>query len=93
MLMAGLAMASRSSIRARRWTRTRQAKEELKEIPTVCGSSREALENHIRTPRLPASAAYSTTTSSTALSKPEDDRGELPEMTPHPVEFDMYYSL
>jgi glutamine synthetase len=43
-------------------------KEELKQIPTVCGSLREALEISTRTAPSSRTAACSTTTSSTASS-------------------------
>jgi glutamine synthetase len=64
----------------------------LKAIPTVCGSLREALEN------LKADNAY--LTAGGVFDKDFiDSYIELKmqdvmrfEMTPHPVEFDMYYS-
>src|SRR5207244_10815309 len=68
-------------------------KEELKSIPTVCGSLREALEN------LDKDRAFLTTggvfddyflDSYIQLKMTEVERFE---MTPHPVEFEMYYSL
>src|SRR6201747_1716992 len=68
-------------------------KEELKSIPTVCGSLREALEN------LDKDRAYLKNggvfdddfiDSYIELKMTEVARYE---MTPHPVEFDMYYSL
>ncbi len=68
-------------------------KDELAEIPTVCGSLREALDS------LEADHAYLTAggvftpdliESYVALKMAEVTRLE---MTPHPVEYDMYYSV
>ncbi|MCW6507095.1 type I glutamate--ammonia ligase [Lichenifustis flavocetrariae] len=66
--------------------------QELKQIPTVCGSLREALEN------LKKDHAFLTTggvfTEDFIESFIELKMTEVMryEMTPHPVEFDMYYS-
>ena len=68
-------------------------KAELKAIPTLCGSLREALENLDKDWAFLKAAACSTTTSSTATSKLKMTEVERFEMTPHPVEFEMYYSL
>ena len=67
--------------------------QELKEIPTVCGSLREALES------LQKDHAFLTTggvfTEDFIKSFIELKMTEVMryEMTPHPVEFDMYYSV
>ena len=67
--------------------------QELKEIPTVCGSLREALES------LQKDHAFLTTggvfTEDFIKSFVELKMTEVMryEMTPHPVEFDMYYSV
>ena len=67
--------------------------QELKEIPTVCGSLREALES------LEKDHAFLTTggvfTEDFIKSFIELKMTEVMryEMTPHPVEFDMYYSV
>ncbi|MBU2532882.1 MAG: type I glutamate--ammonia ligase [Alphaproteobacteria bacterium] len=65
---------------------------ELAEIPTVCGSLREALDN------LAADNAYLkagdvfTSDMIDAYIELKMEEVERFEMTPHPVEFDMYYS-
>ncbi|CCD92899.1 Glutamine synthetase I (Glutamate--ammonia ligase I) (GSI) [Bradyrhizobium sp. ORS 375] len=67
-------------------------KEELKQIPTVCGSLREALENLDKDRAfLKAGGVFDDDfiDSYIALKMTEVERFE---MTPHPVEFDMYYS-
>ena len=66
---------------------------ELKKIPTVCGSLREALQNLDRDRAfLKAGDVFSDDQidSFIALKMEEVMRYE---MTPHPVEFAMYYSL
>jgi glutamine synthetase len=65
-------------------------KEELKAIPTVCGSLREALENLDKGSRLPQERRRVFIDSYIELKMTEVARFE---MTPHPVEFEMYYSL
>lgn len=68
-------------------------KEELKQIPTVCGSLREALENLDKDRAfLKAGGVFDDDfiNSFIELKMTEVERFE---MTPHPVEFDMYYSL
>ena len=68
-------------------------KEELKQIPTVCGSLREALENLDKDRAfLKAGGVFDDDfiDSFIELKMTEVERFE---MTPHPVEFDMYYSL
>ncbi len=67
--------------------------EELKEIPTVCGSLREALgELEADRDFLKAGGVFDDDQIDAyiALKWPENMRYE---MTPHPVEFDMYYSV
>ena len=67
-------------------------KEELKSIPTVCGSLREALENLDKDRGfLKAGGVFDDDfiDSFIELKMTEVERFE---MTPHPVEFDMYYS-
>jgi glutamine synthetase len=67
-------------------------KEELKAIPTVCGSLREALENLDKDRAfLKAGGVFDDDfiDSYIELKMTEVERFE---MTPHPVEFDMYYS-
>ena len=67
-------------------------KEELKQIPTVCGSLREALENLDKDRAfLKAGGVFDDDfiDSYIELKMTEVERFE---MTPHPVEFDMYYS-
>jgi len=67
-------------------------KEELKEIPTVCGSLREAMENLDKDRAfLKAGSVFDDDfiNSYIELKMTEVERFE---MTPHPVEFDMYYS-
>ncbi len=67
--------------------------DELKRIPTVCGSLREALDNLDRDRGfLKAGDVFSDDVidSWIALKMAEVNRFE---MTPHPVEFDMYYSV
>ena len=69
-------------------------KEELKSIPTVCGSlARGAGKSRQGSRASSRTAACSTTTSSTAIIELKMTEVERFEMTPHPVEFDMYYSL
>src|ERR1700740_2516025 len=68
-------------------------KEELKSIPTVCGSLREALENLDKDRGfLKAGGVFDDDfiDSYIELKMTEVERFE---MTPHPVEFEMYYSL
>ncbi len=67
--------------------------EELKDIPTVCGSLREAIE------ALEADSAFLTAggvfdaDQIAAYIELKMEEVERFEMTPHPVEFDMYYSV
>jgi glutamine synthetase len=65
---------------------------ELKKIPTVCGSLREALGNLDKDRAfLKAGEVFSDDFIDSYI---ELKMGEVQrfEMTPHPVEFDMYYS-
>ena len=65
---------------------------ELKKIPTVCGSLREALDYLDKDRDFLKGAACSTTTSSTAYIDLKMAEVIRFEHTPHPVEFEMYYS-
>lgn len=68
-------------------------KEELKDIPTVCRTLREALE-HLDADRtfLKAGGVF-TDDQIDAYIELKMAEVERYEMTPHPVEFDMYYSV
>ena len=66
---------------------------ELKKIPTVCGSLREALANLDKDRTfLKAGGVFDDDFIDSYI---ELKMGEVMrfEMTPHPIEFDMYYSL
>jgi glutamine synthetase len=67
--------------------------EELKEIPTVCGSLREAL-NSLDADRefLKAGGVFDDDQIDAYIALKWDESMRY-EMTPHPVEFDMYYSV
>ncbi|MCX7321937.1 MAG: glutamine synthetase, partial [Hyphomicrobiales bacterium] len=67
-------------------------KEELKQIPTVCGSLREALENLDKDRAfLKAGGVFDDDFIDAYIELKMQDV-ERYEMTPHPVEFEMYYS-
>jgi glutamine synthetase len=67
--------------------------EELKKIPTVCGSLREALEA-LDGPRVPETAGgVFDDDQIDAFIELKMEEVMRFEMTPHPVEFDMYYWL
>ena len=67
-------------------------KEELKQIPTVCGSLREALENLDKDRAfLKAGGVFDDDFIDAYIELKMTDVMRF-EMTPHPVEFDMYYS-
>jgi glutamine synthetase len=68
-------------------------KEELKTIPTVCGSLREALENLDKDRAFLKSGGVFDDDFIDAYIELKMTEVERFEMTPHPVEFDMYYSL
>jgi glutamine synthetase len=67
-------------------------KEELKSIPTVCGSLREALENLDKDRSfLKAGGVFDDDFIDSYIELKMSEVIRF-EMTPHPVEFDMYYS-
>ena len=67
-------------------------KEELKTIPTVCGSLREALENLDKDRAfLKAGGVFDDDFIDSYIELKMSEVTHF-EMTPHPVEFDMYYS-
>ena len=66
---------------------------ELKKIPTVCGSLREALENVSKDRQfLKTGGVFSDDFIDSYIELKMQDVMRF-EMTPHPVEFDMYYSV
>src|ERR1700760_2277006 len=67
-------------------------KEELKEIPTVCGSLREALENLDKDRGFLKHGGVFDDDFIDSYIELKMTEVERFEMTPHPVEFDMYYS-
>ena len=68
-------------------------REELKQIPTVCGSLREALESLDKDRAfLKAGGVFDDDFIDSFIELKMEDVMRF-EMTPHPVEFDMYYSL
>jgi len=68
-------------------------KEELKTIPTVCGSLREALESLDKDRAfLKAGGVFDDDFIDSFIELKMEDVMRF-EMTPHPVEFEMYYSL
>jgi glutamine synthetase len=68
-------------------------KEELKQIPTVCGSLREALENLDKDRAFLKNGGVFDDDFIDAYIELKMTEVERFEMTPHPVEFEMYYSL
>ena len=68
-------------------------KEELKQIPTVCGSLREALENLDKDRAFLKNGGVFDDDFIDSYIELKMTEVERFEMTPHPVEFDMYYSL
>src|SRR5258708_3149132 len=68
-------------------------KEELKSIPTVCGSLREALENLDKDRAFLKNGGVFDDDFIEKYIQLKMTEGERFEMTPHPVEFEMYYSL
>jgi glutamine synthetase len=69
MLMAGLTASRTASIRATRWTRTSTTcPRRAEEIPTVCGSLREALGSLNADRDFLKAGGVSTTTRSTRIS-------------------------
>ena len=66
---------------------------ELKKIPTVCGSLREALENLDKDRKfLTAGGVFDDDQIDAFIALKMEEVMRF-EMTPHPVEFDMYYSV
>ena len=66
---------------------------ELKKIPTVCGSLREALQNLDKDRKfLTAGGVFSDDVIDGYIDLKMEEVQRF-EMTPHPVEFDMYYSV
>ncbi len=66
---------------------------ELKKIPTVCGSLREALESLDKDRKFLTAGGVFDDDQIDAFIDTEDARRMRYEMTPHPVEYDMYYSV
>ncbi|MBI1867618.1 MAG: type I glutamate--ammonia ligase [Methylocystis sp.] len=67
-------------------------REEVKKIPTVCGSLREALENLDKNRAfLKAGGVFSDDFIDSYIELKMQEVSRF-DMTPHPVEFDMYYS-
>src|SRR5215470_5727471 len=67
-------------------------KEELKQIPTVCGSLREALENLDKDRAFLKNGGVFDDDFIDSFIELKMTEVERFEMTPHPVEFEMYYS-
>jgi glutamine synthetase len=67
--------------------------EELKDIPTVCGSLREALDNLNKNRDFLKKGGVFTDDQIDAYIKLKMTEVEEWEMTPHPVEFKNYYSV
>ncbi|MEM6539414.1 MAG: glutamine synthetase, partial [Pseudomonadota bacterium] len=67
--------------------------EELAEIPTVCGSLREAIESLEADKSFLTQGSVFTDDQIGAYVELKMEEVERFEMTPHPVEFDMYYSV
>ncbi|WP_180901831.1 type I glutamate--ammonia ligase [Martelella soudanensis] len=67
--------------------------EELKEIPTVCGSLREALESLDKDREFLTAGGVFDDDQIDAYIELKMEEVMRFEMTPHPVEFDMYYSV
>jgi glutamine synthetase len=68
-------------------------REELESIPTVCGSLREALKNLDNDRGILRNGGVFDNDFIDAYIELKMTEVERFEMTPHPVEFDMYYSL
>jgi glutamine synthetase len=67
--------------------------EELKDIPTVCGSLREALDELDGDRDFLTKGNVFTTDQIDAYLELKWEENTLFEHTPHPIEFDMYYSI
>jgi len=68
-------------------------REELKQIPTVCGSLREALENLDKDRAFLKAGGVFDDDFIDAFIELKMTEVERFEMTPHPIEFELYYSL
>ena len=66
---------------------------ELAKIPTVCGSLREALDSLDKDRNYLKKGGVMTDEMIDATSELRMAENMRYEMTPHPVEFDMYYSV
>lgn len=66
---------------------------ELKEIPTVCGSLREAMEALDADREFLTAGGVMDDDQINAYLELKDEENIRYEQTPHPVEFDMYYSI
>ena len=66
---------------------------ELKKIPTVCGSLREALESLAKDHKFLLEGGVFDKDQIDSYIELKMEEVERYEMTPHPVEFDMYYSV
>ena len=66
---------------------------ELKKIPTVCGSLREALEALAKDHKFLLEGGVFEKDQIDAYIELKMEEVERYEMTPHPVEFDLYYSV
>ena len=66
---------------------------ELSKIPTVCGSLREALENLDKDRDFLKKGGVMTDDMIDAYIGLKMEEVHRTDMTPHPVEFDMYYSV
>jgi len=67
--------------------------EELKEVPTVCGSLREALENLDRNRTFLKKGGVFTQDFIDSYIELKMEEVYAFEHTPHPIEFKMYYSV
>ena len=67
--------------------------EELAKVPTVCGSLREALEQLDKDRDFLKKGNVFTDDAIDAYLELKMEEVERFEMTPHPIEFDMYYSV
>jgi glutamine synthetase len=67
-------------------------KAELKQIPTVCGSLRQALERARQGPRVPQGGGVFDDDFIDSYIELKMQEVIRFEHTPHPVEFEMYYS-
>ncbi len=66
---------------------------QLKKIPTVCGSLREAIESMRKDHKYLLEGGVFDMDQIEAYIELKEEENERYEMTPHPIEYDMYYSL